>query len=404
MIREEYLNLDFMYKFINTLCKRDSYVLTDFDFGMLTHNKIKDVSWVLQNGYGYNMVYKFKVCKIPKIELRGGWGGFLSDLKLNYQEFYFDLSSETIMDYEPDKTHFVKNPPFFNLNNQIYYGIYSQPKYLKYHYSKARDYLNSGDMGNYMKSMDIVVQNILSPHKHLDRKRSYCGDYDCPYSSRELEQIVYEYGTSQERLPWLHDRKKYSCLSIHEDGAPVFYTNNVLELTAPLADDICRLQKHMYEYVDYKLRPIYDSICLLGTAVEYLAELRLNDLRSLATVLEPLRWHARHDIFIMAEKPAYCIPWLNYARPQDAEEFYDSRKSGELFHIGVVKEICDKANESAVAVVELSPELSLESKNLYNQIKQNMQKLTPENMSIDSLVNISRLLNKKITYSSQEQR
>ena len=30
MIREEYLNLDFMYKFINTLCKRDSYVLTDF--------------------------------------------------------------------------------------------------------------------------------------------------------------------------------------------------------------------------------------------------------------------------------------------------------------------------------------------------------------------------------------
>ena len=258
-------------------------------------------------------------------------------------------------------------------------------------------------MGNYMKSMDIVVQNILSPHKHLDRKRSYCGDYDCPYSSRELEQIVYKDGTSQEKLPWLNYEDKYSCLSIHEDGAPVFYTNNVLELTAPLADDICRLQKHMYEYVDYKLRPIYDSICLLGTAVEYLAELRLNDLRSLATVLEPLRWHARHDIFIMTEKPAYCIPWLNYARPQDAEEFYDSRKSGELSHIGVVKEICDKANEVTGVAVEPLPELSLESKNLYNQIKQNMQKLT-ENMSIDSLVNISRLLNKKITYSSQEQR
>ena len=193
-------------------------------------------------------------------------------------------------------------------------------------------------------------------------------------------------------------------MSIHEDGAPVFYTNNVLELTAPLADDICRLQKHMYEYVDYKLSPIYDSICLLGTAVEYLAELRLNDLRRLATVLEPLRWHARHDIFIMAEKPAYCIPWLNYARPQNAEEFYDSRKSGELFHIGIVKEMCDKANEVTGVAVEPLPELSLESKNLYNQIKQNMQRITPENMSIDSLVNISRLLNKKITDLPQKQR
>ena len=46
MIREEYLNIEFMYRFINSLCKRDGYHLTDFEFGKLYY-RLPDVTPVV---------------------------------------------------------------------------------------------------------------------------------------------------------------------------------------------------------------------------------------------------------------------------------------------------------------------------------------------------------------------
>ena len=97
MVREEYLNLDFMYKFINTLCRRDGYILSEFDFGMLTHNKIDDIAWTLQNGHGYNMVYKFKAYKIPNVKLKEEkyWAGSARE-HAKYCEEELDLISQSI--------------------------------------------------------------------------------------------------------------------------------------------------------------------------------------------------------------------------------------------------------------------------------------------------------------------
>ena len=66
MVREEYLNLEFMYKFINSLCKRDGYHMTDFEFGKMSYYRNEDTPFVLRNNMGYNIVYKFEAWKLPE--------------------------------------------------------------------------------------------------------------------------------------------------------------------------------------------------------------------------------------------------------------------------------------------------------------------------------------------------
>ena len=46
MVREEYLNLEFMYKFINSLCKRDGYHMTDFEFGKMSYYRNEDTPFI----------------------------------------------------------------------------------------------------------------------------------------------------------------------------------------------------------------------------------------------------------------------------------------------------------------------------------------------------------------------
>lgn len=494
MVREEYLNLDFMYKFINTLCRRDGYILSEFDFGMLTHNKIDDIAWTLQNGHGYNMVYKFKAYKIPNVKLKEtkhymGYdeytfeekqqmsnriksGEFISDdlsieafteymeildilsaehtpykahyencidykelseqllNKIKIREFCFDLSSETIIDYDAKKTTFVKNPPFFRLNNQTYYAIYNQPKILKYHFSHAREYKKAlqKSSGNnhiktkntlikYMETMDLYTNNLIDV-------REMCSDLSASNGSKPLKAEKYEnliYKDSYSRNEDIINIKKIKALSIHDDDAPIFYTDNALELNAPLVESITKcykenqqninmLKKQIGMEIDYKFRDIDASLKLIVNSIHTLSCWQLRDIQStlwprVQAELSKLAFWQAEQLYPSNE----TTPGLSSGAPDvkgilnmyntycDIENRY-STIIGDMTRWAYIRARPQPHHPQPHPSIDITPEQAIDAENkaqqIYAQIKSALEKLTPETMSVDSLVKISRLLNK----------
>ncbi len=65
MVKEEYLNPEFMYKMTNSLCEKNNWVLHGFSFGRLKYRgRMRPAE--LQNRQGYNMVYNIRICKMPE--------------------------------------------------------------------------------------------------------------------------------------------------------------------------------------------------------------------------------------------------------------------------------------------------------------------------------------------------
>ena len=478
MVREEYLNLDFMYKFINTLCRRDGYILSEFDFGMLTHNKIDDIAWTLQNGHGYNMVYKFKAYKIPDIELKDvdhtdeGKGICLNWLDLNRQllnkikfnEFCFDLSNEMITDYDATKTTFIKNPPFFRLNNQTYYAIYNQPKILKYHFSNAR---TSYDIKTYMKDMDLILLNLrpLEAICYHAEKDGYVMAINPTTTAERCKELIE--AAKKPHFPGRLENKTF--LPIHNQDTPYFYTDNVLELTAPLYEDVQQIKKHFEtmkihfeKMIDYKLRNIYDGLSLVADAVKTLATLRLEEEPPITTpfkkpeeftiymVTSCLPEHfinkfGSSKFYTLEEGIDFCTEVHGVEIPKYMDKFRlvlddsvtkGTRHEGERYRSGskeldyIISTLPAEAvaehpiylsykreyerkcnlidslhainknmnkvelNATPHPYTEPAPNLITQTKQIYAKIKSALEKLTPETMSVDSLVNISRLLNK----------
>lgn len=304
MIREEYLNPEFMYKLINSLCKKDGWIMSDFTFGKLTYKNFKQPI-LMQNNHGYNIVYKFTVYKVPDVNFgrRTSWQGRrLTSVSgpnlmknLIYKNIYFDISNECFVEHDDTISEFEEFPSFFKLDNQLYYGIYDQPKILKYHYSYARD---CSSISNYMCTMNINLRNLFDPFSIL---------YNMTDEKNKIEQSFMDEGweicfESQEEAnatikAILMGNKSYNCaefykvlddscgkmfhgennyfnLHIHNPKFPVFYTDNVLELTTPIAEAVIGLGNS----VNRSLNKIHETLILLSHSVTRLIECNMDKL------------------------------------------------------------------------------------------------------------------------------
>ena len=310
MVREEYLNPEFMYKFINSLCKADGWIMYFFAFGKLTYQNFKQPT-LMQNNHGYNMVYKFQVYKLRDDSFNYGknitWKGKeviyvnSSNLAENIicKDIYFDILNECFVEHDDTVLNFEEFPSFFKLNNQLYYGVYNQPKVLKYHYSKARNCYN---LENYMHTMDINLHNLFDPHNLL------CNMIDKAnriYKQNSHERWEFLFNTQKEanltiKKVLTQDYKSCECekfykieenfysklsnkdgyikLHIHKPEFPIFYTDNVLELTIPITEAV----EELSHKVSKALYSIQETITLLANSIGQLMSERLADYYSSA--------------------------------------------------------------------------------------------------------------------------
>ncbi len=398
MVREEYLNMEFMYKFINELCKRDGYIMNGFTFGMLNHTDISDASWVLQNGHGYNMVYKFDVYELPKklnVEYVDKKATISHEMfkGCNPRTFLFDLSSEIIVDYDKKNTSFVEFPPFFRLNNQLYYGVYDQPKVLKYHFSPARDMLKNGCFSKYLCEMRIDVRNFMTLEdmviKYVDDRYDWnrlgtgCfGGRTVQYDSKEeaekdLMRII------QNREDWLPISVK--TLPIHKEGTPVFYTDNVLELTVPLAQEI----HYLNERLDCVLRSIGHCLMLIRYQIEQLMELRLGDMKYHALALAVANGCAGRQY---SELTGGAKLWL-------VNKTYRAMLAKENPE-GFARNLQTLA--TAEACVGTNIDGVIRTYKMCQRLEDVINKLNPSTMSVNSMVDISRMLDKLLVAEKQK--
>lgn len=303
MVREEYLNPEFMYKFINSLCKADDWIMYHFVFGKLVYKNLNQPI-LLKNNHGYNMVYKFKVYKLRKDAEYGEFSTThkaekcfcVSSKKLDKcfidKTVYFDILNECFVEDDDTVDTFEEFPPFFRLNDQLYYGIYGQPKVLKYHYSQARD---CNDLKEYMLTMNITAKNFFDAcsllYNTVDSSQRYIdiwwsGAIKFYFETKEeaISTInkalnenydctnFYEVQTTKYGNPTVYCRSSKR-LYIHKPEFPVFYTDNILELTVPIAESVSTLAKgvaKIFSNVQYMLS-------LLSNSTQMLMAQRLED-------------------------------------------------------------------------------------------------------------------------------
>ena len=374
MVREEYLNLEFVYKFINSLCKRDGYHMTDFEFGKMSYYRSEDTPFILRNNMGYNIVYRFKAWKLPEqFDLNSMVYFRYADDPLCKQTegktFCFDLHSECIVECGKvvecgkERYEFQPNPPFFRLDNQLYYAIYNQPKALHFHYSEGRDIK---DIKDYMEYMEIDCYNILPATEVLC---NVTGKGSIFYKSKEEanEDIRNLLSKTYKCDQWYNI--EYYCrlnIKIHKDNAPVFYTDNVLELTIPLAEDIKKLKDRL----DCALVVIHHCFGLMLGSIQTLMQQRLEDLaRTIRLETENM----------------FKLQITNGSR-----DFYDTldEKMGELEKVADrYVETNRKPNNLGSLAFE---NYRLESDNTYRRIITNIQKMREETLSVDSLSQLAK--------------
>ena len=302
MVREEYLNPEYMYKCINTLCRADNWVLSNFQFGRLEYKGFNQPI-LMRNNHTYNMVYKCDLYRLPKGRINYGKQWFCNgqpdnvelniddaESKLEKKIVYFDIRNECFVEHDDNIESFNAYPAFFNMDSQVYYAIYNQPRVMKHHYSKARNITN---LSRYMQEMGATPQNIFTfnelmynmpgnkSHRVID---TFSGYYRGNYyfkTQKQANRAVADAVTGNHdyehykklKLNW-NDWKETDGfkLPLHADNIPYFYTNNVLELTLPIAEAVSNLAHNVYEsltHVNYAIsmleratqRLMIESLC-----------------------------------------------------------------------------------------------------------------------------------------------
>lgn len=246
MIKEEYLNPEFMYKFINSRCKEDNWILYDFTFGKLKYKgRIRPA--VFRNQHGYNMVYRFKIYKLADgVSMPACVRDQDLEDNMTWGEVYFDIMNETLVEHDERVLSFREFPESFKLGDRQFYAVYGQPRVLKQHYSNARDCKNQVD---YMRAMDIKVQNLF------DINSLFCNVL--PKNQQELFPLRFFFKSGQVATKSVKAilSKSYDCrdfvriervwsaykihkqdndffrLRIHNPEFPVFYTDNSIEIS-----------------------------------------------------------------------------------------------------------------------------------------------------------------------------
>lgn len=302
MVREEYLNPEYMYKCINTLCSADNWVLTNFQFGRLEYKGFNQPI-LMRNNHTYNMVYKCDLYRLPKGRINYGKQWFCCgkvdsieleiydvESKLEHKTVYFDIRNECFAEHDDSVKSFNAYPAFFNMDNQVYYAIYNQPRVMQHHYSNARKMDN---LSRYMKEMNATPQNIFTfnelmynmpSNKAYRVIDSFSGCYRGRYYFKTQQQAN---RAVADAVTGNHDYEHYKKLELnwndweetdgfklplHADNIPYFYTNNVLELTLPIAEAVSNLAHNVYEsltHVNYAIsmleratqRLMIDSLC-----------------------------------------------------------------------------------------------------------------------------------------------
>ena len=402
MVREEYLNPEFMYKFINSLCKNDGWNMYHFVFGKLWYKNLKQPI-LMQNNHGYNMVYKFSVYKLPKQinygELDRNSKRYVyvsvADLKekIIWKDIYFDILNECFVEHDDTVKSFEEFPSFFRLDNQIYYGIYGQPKVLRYHYCKGRECYS---LENYMGYMGITAQNLYDPysllHNMIDEdNRCMSGPYDSYFScfvfdtheeaNSKITKILskdcdcedfYFFDINKVHKSCIYDggRRKpntgYHELYIHNPNFPVFYTDNVLELTVPIAEAVEKLAVS----VSNALNSIQYTLSLMSTSIQRLMCDRLED------VYQDRYWKM-WDFILQTE---YFPRW-------------DDMKA-RCHKVGI-EEIAPDREVYDAQLEEIAKHRSLTSKNVskvrsdYGKLYSNIKKLQSSDFSLSKVLEIS---------------
>lgn len=245
MIKEEYLNPEFMYKIVNSLCVKNNWVLHGFSFGRLKYRgRMRPAE--LQNRQGYNMVYNIRMYKIPE-NARFPACVREQDLEENvlWKEVCFDILNENIVEHNDAISSFCEFPKSFKLDNQKFYAVYGQPCVLSQHYSVARD---CATRGKYMRTMGIRPQNLFDLKSLMcnvvekNRQELFPLRFSFDSGCDATECITGLLGQSYDCSNFVRlDRvwsaykiynqdKDFFRLRIHNAKFPVFYTDNEDEL------------------------------------------------------------------------------------------------------------------------------------------------------------------------------
>lgn len=297
MIKQEYLSLEFVYKFANNLYKRNGFIMDNFSFGIV---KFKGKQpRLLENNQGYNICYSFSGYKVKadlpekiKEYYSTDSMGLYSDDKsvpysiikqgLEIKSFYFDIFNEVLYEKQAnDDVTVVDYPPYFFYNGQYYYAICHQPSIMQEYHSRAfmefeRLCNGHGSYNDYCKEMGITKYNCFPLYELLQKCYDYHDgwinegkDWDNDWDTifevddlNELKRLLY----GAIKLDFLPKR----FLGIHQKNRPLFYTSNCLELTIPIVESVRALAqevKHLaYEHNEL-YRFVYDamhSIALQG--------------------------------------------------------------------------------------------------------------------------------------------
>jgi len=406
MVREEYLNPEFMYRFINSLCQKDGWNMYHFVFGKLWYKNLKQPI-LMQNNHGYNMVYKFSVYKLRKNINYGQREESVSGKKYVYvsaedlrakiiwKDIYFDILNECFVEHDDTVESFEDFPSFFKLNDQIYYGIYGQPKVLKYHYSRGREYCDDRCFNRYNRYMGVTAQNLYDPYSLLYNmidedqisKAPYSGDirsfvFDThKEANSKITEILSEDCDCENFRYFEFDREDttyicsgwckmpedgYMTLYIHNPEFPVFYTDNVLELTVPIAEAVEKLAVS----VSNALNSIQHTLSLISTSIQRLMCDRLKDVY----------------------QDRYCKKWDSILRTEFLPLWDDMKVRS---HEVGIKAIAPDREVYEAQLEEIAKHRSLTSKNVskvrsdYGKLYSNIKKLQSSDFSLSKVLEIS---------------
>lgn len=408
MIREEYLNPEYMYKFINALCRTDNWKLTDFQFGRLEYKTFEQPG-LMYNKYGYNMVYKCEIYRLPTEPVHFGekYSGNIEvsqnilKKQLDYKTIYFDIRNECFAEHDNNVASFKAYPAFFSMDNQVYYGIYNQPRVMRHHRSRARE---MECLSEYMKEMNATAHNIFTINELLYNTRSRGSflagfpDWTSLYDNRkQANKAVVKLVTGE------HDCKKYKKLTsldrptdefklpLHQDNVPHFYTNNVLELTLPIAESVYALADKVHN----SLRSIENSLYVLGSVTYQTMVKQVDLLRLIANFDGKTEYFDRtnllrlkHDCFLEDESfgggTGYFDLYDHY--PLTATVFQAQQKGQKLaLKAPQEVEVCKNVMDTSFRSIKSSMEG-------YNELLGEINKLRTAPPSLDRMLEISNAI------------
>lgn len=397
MVREEYLNPEYMYKCINTMCRADNWILSDFQFGRLEYKDFNQPI-LMRNDHSYNMVYKCDLYRLPKGRINYGkqwlFCGKVDSVeleiddvesKLEHKTVYFDIRNECFAEHDDSVKSFNAYPAFFNIDNQVYYAIYNQPRVMQHHYSEARQIKK---LSRYMKEMNAVPQNIFTfnelmynmpSNKEARVIDSFSGCYRGRYYFKNQQQAN---RAVADAVTGNHDYEHYKKLELnwndweetdgfklplHADNIPYFYTNNVLELTLPIAEAVSNLAHNVYEnlvHVNYAISTLERATQRL--MIESLCSIYHRTARERRGSDETWQWLLSSPISswpsLMAKLPPLITPEMHAA---DSYEYHikaiGNAKKSMSIDLKRLEDLCKKINKLQTATPSLDRMLEISS-------------------------------------------